>query len=186
MILLIDSYDSFSHNLRRLLETVTKHKVVVVQNDFVSKDEYMDCFSTWISKFDYLVVGPGPGHPAVDEDVGIIQWLFSHFKAHPESTIPVLGVCLGFQSLCYAFGNEIKKLPNVRHGQIFSIQASPSDLFGTEFLDFESVRYHSLGVLAEELNDEIITLATCLDESDTIVMAAKHKSLPLYGVQYLH
>lgn len=184
MILLIDSYDSFSNNLRRLIERETKDQVIVVQNDFIGPQEYETCFKDWISKFDYIVIGPGPGNPANNLDVGVISWLFNYFKSHPDECIPVLGVCLGFQSLCYAFGNDIKELDQVRHGQMFTIVPKACNIFGDNPVPFESVRYHSLGISVDDLNGEIIPLATCQDPPMQIVMAGCHRNLPLYGVQY--
>lgn len=184
MILLIDSYDSFSNSLRVLIENTTGKTVITVQNDFVKADQYLECFRTWISRFEYIVIGPGPGHPANQVDVGIISWLFDFYSTNPEESIPTLGVCLGFQSLCYAFGNDIKELDQVRHGQVFSIQPVSSPLYGDAPVNFESVRYHSLGILLRDLNDEILSLATCEDNNENVVMAGMHKHLPLFGVQY--
>lgn len=184
MILLIDSYDSFSNSLKVLIEDTTGKTVITVQNDFVEAAQYLECFRTWISRFEYIVIGPGPGHPAIQGDVGIISWLFEFFRMNPSESIPILGVCLGFQSLCYAFGNDIKELDEVRHGQIFTIEPVSSPLYGESPVKFESVRYHSLGILLRDLNDEILPLATCEDNNENVVMAGMHKRLPLFGVQY--
>lgn len=184
MILLIDSYDSFSNNLRALIESETGKEVVCVQNDFVQPNEYLEQFSNWISKFEYIVIGPGPGHPEKHQDVGIIHWIFKYLSKRHSEAIPILGVCLGFQSLCHSFGNTIEELDHVRHGQIFTIEPRACSLFGDNPEGFESVRYHSLGIRLEDLNDEIIPLATCKDNGIDLVMAGQHKSMPFYGVQY--
>lgn len=184
MILLIDSYDSFSHNLKRLIENETNEKVAVVQNDFVNASEYMDCFKKWTACFQYIVIGPGPGNPENKRDVGIIGWIFEHIRENPDDAVPILGVCLGFQSLCHAFGNQIKRLPRVRHGQIYQISTKNCELFEGFLATFPSVRYHSLGIHLNEMNDKIIPLASCDDDGDTIVMAGGHPELPLFGVQY--
>lgn len=190
MILLIDSYDSFSHNLKRLVEENTKKPVVTIFNDTFSAGEYEQAFDSWIQFFDYIIVGPGPGHPNNDADIGIIKWLYEKYDADPSRCIPTLGVCLGFQSLCSVFGNDVVRLDTVKHGQVYHIAPKSSDLFGTlkeELLPFPSVRYHSLHVNLSSLNEKIIALATCDEPNsfpDTVLMAGKHAELPLYGVQY--
>lgn len=185
MILLIDSYDSFSHNLCRLIEDNTNHEVVTIFNDTFAPQEYESIFHKWIRSFDYIVIGPGPGHPAQAADVGIIRWLYQHFAAHPEETVPVLGVCLGFQSLCYEFGNSVERLVHVKHGQIYDVKTVPSALFPKGTPHLPSVRYHSLHVPIDTLNSEIIPLAVCSEVGNgDILMAGSHRSLPLYGVQY--
>lgn len=184
MILLIDSHDSFSHNLRRLIEDNTSHRVITIFNDTFDPSEYDKIFQEWIQYFDWIVIGPGPGHPAQEADVGIVRWLYQHFKKWPKETVPILGVCLGFQSLCYEFGNPVLRLDNVKHGQVYQVYpTSASGLFsGTPF---PGVRYHSLHVEQELLNSEIVPLAVCTEDLGCqILMAGRHSSLPLYGVQY--
>lgn len=189
MILLIDSYDSFSHNLRRLLEDNTDKHVTTIYNDTFPPSEYEAAFNSWIKYFDYIVVGPGPGHPDVDADIGIVKWLFQHFRESPSLAVPILGVCLGFQSLCNEFGNKVVRLDAIKHGQVYQIQPRASELFGSsdaELSEFPSVRYHSLHVELTTVNDQIVPLATCEDteHSSALLMAARHVLLPLYGVQY--
>lgn len=190
MILLIDSYDSFSQNLRRLIEENTNKEVVTIFNDTFVPDEYEEAFENWIKYFDYIIVGPGPGHPSNDCDIGIIKWLYQRYELKPLESVPTLGVCLGFQSLCNVFGNEVITLDTVKHGQVYDIIPTSSDLFGTleeELSPFSSVRYHSLHVELSTLNDLIIPLAICNEPGsspDTVLMAGKHRELPLYGVQY--
>lgn len=185
MILLIDSYDSFSHNLCRLIEGNTNHQVITIFNDTFAPEEYERTFENWIRFFDYIVIGPGPGHPAERKDVGIIHWLYQHFASNPKETVPILGVCLGFQSLCLEFGNKVERLESVKHGQIYDVIAQPSDLFPSGTPAFPSVRYHSLHVRHDNLNENIVPLAICKEEDGgTILMAGRHKTLPLYGVQY--
>lgn len=184
MILLIDSYDSFSHNLCRLIQDNTKHQVITIFNDTFSPLEYKSTFENWIRFFDYIVIGPGPGHPADSSDVGIIHWLYQHFASNPHNTVPVLGVCLGFQSLCHEFGNKVERLENVKHGQIYQVKPVVCDLFADN-KPFPSVRYHSLHVRKETLNEEVIPLAVCTeDDGSDVLMAGCHRALPLYGVQY--
>ncbi|SGZ53461.1 CIC11C00000003861 [Sungouiella intermedia] len=189
MILLIDSYDSFSHNLSRLVENSTGKEVVTIYNDTFSPSEYASAFESWIQYFDYIVVGPGPGHPDIASDIGIVKWLYQHFLTSGERVVPILGVCLGFQSLCNETGNKVTRLDAIKHGQVYEMKPVASDLFGyseSDLASFASVRYHSLHVEISTLNGQIVPLATCDDSehSTPLLMAGKHTSLPLYGVQY--
>lgn len=191
MILLIDSYDSFTNNLKHLIEANSGKSVVTIFNDTFAKHEYASVFDTWIRHFDSIVVGPGPGHPANEKDMGIIKYLYRRFAQNPDDCVPVLGVCLGFQGLCQEFGNPVTRLDSIKHGQIYKIQPRTSDLFESD-IPFDSVRYHSLHVNMSTLNDKIIPLATCQETGQekyqtgqaTLLMAGKHAFLPLYGVQY--
>ncbi|KAK6199392.1 para-aminobenzoate synthase [Scheffersomyces amazonensis] len=189
MILLIDSYDSFTNNLASLLRQTTHQKVITIHNDAFPPDQYDTFYNDYLSYFDFMVIGPGPGHPANDDDVGIIKFLFEKFKyakqAQSQSVIPVLGICLGFQCMCYSFGNDISRLSDVRHGQVYDIIPDndiENLLFNDSMTGFGNVRYHSLYV--DEVNDEIIPLAYCYDNDSKVLMAARHSSLPFYGVQY--
>ncbi|KAG7661953.1 ABZ1 [[Candida] subhashii] len=186
MILLIDSYDSFTNNLAHLLKQNANQEVTTIHNDSFTPSEYEYFYNHFLPQFDYVVIGPGPGHPSIAEDVGIISWLIKRLKAE-EYPIPILGICLGFQSLCYEFGNEVMELDNVRHGQIYKIHPMGDDKLFAGLDGFGSVRYHSLCV--EDLNDEIIPLAYCYESQDDgsdrkILMAMKHRVFPFYGVQY--
>lgn len=203
MILLIDSYDSFTNNLSQLLIDNTGKKVITIHNDTFKPNEYEYFAQEFLPMFDYIVIGPGPGHPCNIEDVGIVRWILHYFNGtESDVTIPILGICLGFQCLCYEFGNEVKILENVKHGQIYDVYLlsldegndlyrSHSHLEALKF-KFPSVRYHSLYVDIDNLNDNIIPLAFCCEPNDVeesenhtkILMAAKHRNLPFYGVQY--
>jgi len=176
-ILLIDSYDSFTFNLKNLIEESTGDKVVTVHNDTLSADQ----LSKYLDLFSAVIVGPGPGHPANKEDVGIIPFLFD--GSISSCSVPILGICLGFQSLCLSQGCKVAKLSSIRHGQVYQVSHSNDELFSGLDQSFESVRYHSLHV--PKLCDSLIDLAYCNDDDDEkIIMAAKHKSQPWYGVQY--
>ncbi|KAI3405511.2 ABZ1 [Candida oxycetoniae] len=189
MILLIDSYDSFTNNLAHLIKNVTKKRVVIIHNDSFSPDEYESFFQQVKSHFEYIVIGPGPGHPALAKDVGIISWVINRIKkAGFENAIPILGICLGFQSLCYEYGNKVERLKEIKHGQIFKIHpVDKSELF-SDTIPFDSVRYHSLYVDSRNLTKDIVPLAYCYESSSDreskILMAMRIKELPLYGVQY--
>ncbi|CAI5759260.1 unnamed protein product [Candida verbasci] len=190
MILLIDSYDSFTNNLANLLEDSTTQKVLTIHNDSFSPDEYEFFYGNYLKLFQFIVIGPGPGHPSLSKDVGIISWLIQKFKLEKDKSkiVPILGICLGFQSLCFEFDNQVEKLIDVKHGQIYDVYpVEESELFPA-VKPFGSVRYHSLYV--PNTNDKIRPLAFCYEPNDKtanakeILMAIEVNGFPFYGVQY--
>lgn len=186
MILLIDSYDSFTNNLAHLLKENTNQEVLTIHNDSFKPEEYESFYEKYLPLFHYIVIGPGPGHPSIESDVGIISWLIKRFEKETDLSkiVPTLGICLGFQSLCYEFGNDVSRLKQVRHGQIYDIHPiDESDLF-PDIKPFGSVRYHSLFVGDDKLNGGIIPLAYCYEDDKKILMAMRHNKFPFYGVQY--
>ncbi|CAN3376701.1 hypothetical protein DIURU_000519 [Diutina rugosa] len=183
MILLIDSYDSFTNNLADLIAKATGQEVVVVHNDSIPPSDYATFAQDYLRNFDWVVIGPGPGHPANDSDVGIIKWLLDQYHDPTFVKVPILGVCLGFQAVCHAFGSDVERLDVVRHGQVFPLVVTDtSDLFAGGSSPVDVVRYHSLYV--PSIGDDLKQLAYCEDEGKAILMAVKHRELPLYGVQY--
>ncbi|AMD22540.1 HHL230Wp [Eremothecium sinecaudum] len=177
-ILFIDSYDSFSYNVVQLIRDQGDDiEVVVIHNNTFSSFEKI---RKYLDLFDALVVGPGPGNPVNGaSDVGIIEELFKS-----DIDIPILGVCLGMQSMCYAYGCEIKQLEKIKHGQACPIYLHPTadELFNSFESGYMSVRYHSLHVVS--LTDKVTPLAYCNDEDIEVLMAAKIVGKPWYGVQY--
>ncbi|KAI5955319.1 ABZ1 [Candida jiufengensis] len=189
MILLIDSYDSFTNNLASLIKNTTNQEVIIVHNDSFQPNEYEPFYNQIKKYFTYIVIGPGPGHPEIKEDVGIISWLIAR-NSKDDHPVPILGICLGFQSLCHEFGNKVERAENVKHGQVYDIYPFNDNELFEEDNHFPSVRYHSLFVDGSKLNNEIVPLGYCYEPTgDTrngkkILMAIRHKSLPFYGVQY--
>lgn len=105
-ILYVDAYDSFSNNIINLLRTsidANIHCVKIDDFDFC-KSEDQNSLGHYLSNFDAVVVGPGPGHPTRKQDIGWIEELWTLPDSH---LLPILGICLGFQSLCNAFGGEV-------------------------------------------------------------------------------
>ena len=100
-LLFIDAYDSFSNNIIDLLESVLLVKVTVIKIDDARFLRNADAFFHFLHDFDAVVAGPGPGHPALADDIGLIAKLWCLSDEHQ---LPVLGICLGFQSLCLAYG----------------------------------------------------------------------------------
>lgn len=193
MILLIDSYDSFSNNLIQLIASSTGKEVIRLFNNSVEPNEYLTFAQKYLKLFEYIVIGPGPGHPSFDKDIGIIGWLLKHCRQQ-NNIIPILGVCLGFQCLCQEFGCVVKPLESIQHGQIYRVHPVFHEKYNNELYPMHlqrqegilCVRYHSLFVENIE-NSSMVPLAYCNEhfpENYQILMAAKHRTLPFYGVQY--
>ncbi|KAG7712184.1 hypothetical protein KL930_000628 [Ogataea haglerorum] len=174
-ILLIDSYDSFTYNLRHLVENATGAHVLTIHNDSYDLPREKESLNKLVGSVDAIVIGPGPGNPDSAQDVGIIPYLFETF---PKT--PILGICLGFQCLCLAHGCTLGYLEHPVHGQISRITPiDKNSLFRDFDTDFDSVRYHSIYI--STVTDDIIPLAY---SEDQCLMAAKHAQNLHFGVQY--
>ncbi|EDR15802.1 uncharacterized protein LACBIDRAFT_301124 [Laccaria bicolor S238N-H82] len=176
-ILLIDSYDSFTHNLAALChQSISNSTIFIIKNDEYTLHE----LRPFLKYFSVIVVGPGPGSPDVSQDIGVVKDLW---KLDEEDLLPIFGVCLGLQSLSIEFGATLKRLRVVKHGQMSHVNHVGMDLF-TEVRPFQAVRYHSLHVdLAED--GEVKELAWADDEENgRVVMAVRHNTRPFWAVQY--
>lgn len=167
MILLIDNYDSFSYNLYQLIGQIDDD-INVFRNDKITLDE--------ISRLNpsMIVLSPGPGRP---EDAGLCIDIVKEFY----DKIPILGVCLGHQSICMAFGGVISYASELMHGKSSIISLSDDLIF--EGLDKEITvgRYHSLSLKDETLPKELKVIAR---SDDGEVMAVKHEKFNVYGLQF--
>ncbi|KAL9014069.1 MAG: hypothetical protein Q9173_001278 [Seirophora scorigena] len=135
-ILFIDAYDSFSNNIISLLET----RLEGVQVTTIKVDEEIPDFPAFLDSFDAVVAGPGPGHPANRKDVGLIPQLW---QLEDEHVLPILGICLGFQSLVIAFGGAVVRLPAPRHGVVRNVTHNNTSIF-KGIGSIAPVQYHSL------------------------------------------
>lgn len=165
-ILLLDSYDSFTYNLKDYLEQCGAH-VTVVMNDEMSLSELSSL------SFDGVVLSPGPKRP---EDSGILMEVINYYM----EKCPILGVCLGHQAIGCHFGIELKKMEAPIHGKVSMIHTSDHPLFDGMPTSFEVCRYHSLSLPQFEKDDlQVIALS-----EDHQVMALAHRQLPVWGVQF--
>ena len=164
--LLIDNYDSFTYNLYQLLGEVNGIPPVVVKNgaDWADID---------LADFDGIVISPGPGSPDRERDFGISA------QAILTSGLPVLGVCLGHQGIAHLFGGTVAHAPEPVHGRISAVHHSGEDVFAGLPSPYDVVRYHSLAV--QELPDVLEPLAWT---ADGILMGLRHRTLPIWGVQF--
>ncbi|UQD52354.1 aminodeoxychorismate/anthranilate synthase component II [Bacillus methanolicus] len=168
MILLIDNYDSFTFNLYQYLGELGED-VQVARNDQISLKE--------IEKLNpgAIVLSPGPGRP---EAAGICVDII---KAFYRKT-PILGICLGHQAIGYAFGAVIEKAGKVMHGKTSKLTHTGSFLFEYLPQPVEVMRYHSLVIQNGTLPGVFKILARSMDDNE--IMAIKHESCPLYGLQF--
>ncbi|MDX8148911.1 aminodeoxychorismate synthase component I [Lentzea sp. BCCO 10_0061] len=164
--LLVDNYDSFTYNLYQLLGEVNGQPPTVLRND-------VDWSSLHLGDYDNIVISPGPGHPNRQRDFGISA------TAILDSRLPVLGICLGHQGVAELFGGSVQHAPEPMHGRISGIYHNGEDLFAGLPSPFSAVRYHSLAVT--ELSDELIGTAWT---QDGVLMALRHRSKPIWGVQF--
>jgi len=166
-LLIVDNYDSFTFNLYQLVAEVLDTLPVVLRNDS-SWEEIAE------QSFDAAIISPGPGTPERETDFGISRRIIS------ETAIPILGVCLGHQGICYAAGTPIVHAPEPAHGRVSQIHHRGDGLFAGIPTPFPAVRYHSL-VVPDSLPECLETTAWT---QDGLVMAVAHKSRPHWGVQF--
>jgi anthranilate synthase component II len=168
LILLIDNYDSFTYNLYQYIGEIYLD-VKVARNDEISIDD--------IRKMDLegIVLSPGPGIP---ENAGICVEVIKEFG----DKIPILGICLGHQAIGYAYGGQVIRANIVKHGKTSRIEHNDNKLFKQIDSVISVMRYHSLIVDENTLPRELAVTAKSLD--DGAIMALKHKTHEVYGVQF--
>jgi anthranilate synthase component II len=168
MILLIDNYDSFTYNIVHYLAEIGREDVLVKRNDKISLAEI-----TQLNP-EAIIISPGPCSP---NEAGICLDLIKKFK----NTYPIFGICLGHQAIAQVFGANIIRADLPVHGKISKINVKNTGCFTGLPATIEATRYHSLIIERESLSDEFEITA---ETDDKIIMAIKHKSLPLESVQF--
>jgi anthranilate synthase component II len=167
MIILIDNYDSFTYNLVQVMMGQGAD-IKVYRNDEITVDDVV------AAKPDGLVISPGPCTP---KEAGISVELIQRMSG----TLPVLGVCLGHQSICAAFGGIISNAKSIMHGKTSMVRHEDAPLFRGMKNPFPAGRYHSLSVVRDALPAELIVDAWT---DDGEVMGMHHVEHPTYGVQF--
>ena len=168
MILLIDNYDSFSYNLYQLIGEINPD-IKVIRNDEMTVEEIAELAPS------HIILSPGPGRP---EDAGIIIEAAKTLGR----TIPLLGVCLGHQAICAAFGATVTYAKQLMHGkQSIAKLDTKSTLFRGCPQEAPVARYHSLAADAATIPEELIVTAQTADGE---VMAVEHREYPIYSVQF--
>ena len=167
MILLIDNYDSFTYNVKHYLSELGA-EVEIYRNDKITIDEIRHI------KPKAIVISPGPCTP---NEAGICLNLIKEFK----NTLPILGICLGHQSIGQAFGGKIIKCDQIMHGKIDSMKHFNHRIFKNIKNNFLATRYHSLIIDRNSLSKDFIITA---ETNNKIIMGIAHTQLPIYGFQF--
>jgi anthranilate synthase/aminodeoxychorismate synthase-like glutamine amidotransferase len=175
VILVIDNYDSFTFNLVQALQAAGA-EVVVIRNDAMDLGEVAAMADDPAADLRGIVISPGPGDP---DDAGISVGTIG---IAADRRLPVLGVCLGMQSMAAAFGASIVRAPTLVHGEATEVTHDGAGLLAGMPPAFMAARYHSLAVDPATLPPEL--RVTAMSEVDRVVMGIRHVSLPLEGVQF--
>jgi len=175
VILVVDNYDSFTFNLVQALQAAGAD-VLVTRNDAIDRAGVERLADDPGANLRGIVISPGPGDPdaaGVSVDAILVA---------ADRGIPLLGVCLGMQSMAQAFGATIVRAPTLVHGEASEITHDGAGLLEGMPPSFMAARYHSLSVDPATLPDEL--RVTAMSESDRVIMGIRHVSLPLEGVQF--
>ncbi len=167
MIAVIDNYDSFTYNLVQYLGELGE-ELLVLRNDVFTMEELA------ARKPQAIVISPGPGQP---DHAGLSLQVIERFS----SDVPILGVCLGHQAIGQQFGGEIVPAPEPVHGKPADVYHQGDPLFDGLANPFIAGRYHSLIIKRETLPAELKVVA---ETADGIIMAVRHRELPIVGVQF--
>lgn len=167
-VLLVDNFDSFTHNIAQTLGALGADVLVLRAND-------PGLAAALDGRPDAVVVSPGPGRP---EDAGVS---LDVIRSAPERGIATLGVCLGLQCAVVAFGGQVIQAPEVRHGKTSSIRHDGLGLFAGIPDPTVATRYHSLMAEASSLPADLVVTAR---SDDGVVMGLRHRHLPLEAVQF--
>lgn len=173
MVVLIDNYDSFSYNLYQLIGSIEPN-IKVIRNDEMTPEEVEAL------KPDHIILSPGPGRP---EDSGICKDVVQYF----QGKVPILGVCLGHQAICQAYGATVSYAKELMHGKqsAASYQTDTGCKYDSLFdgLGNEGTvgRYHSLSAVQDTLPEILVPTAYTADGE---VMAVQHREYPTYGLQF--
>jgi para-aminobenzoate synthetase component 2 len=175
MILVIDNYDSFTFNLVQALQAAGA-EVHVVRNDAIEVAAVAAMADDPAADLRGIVISPGPGDP---DDAGISV---GSVLVAADRGLPLLGVCLGMQSMAVAFGASIVRAPTLVHGEASEVTHDGAGLLEGMPPAFMAARYHSLAVDVATLPPEL--RVTAMSEVDRVVMGIRHVALPLEGVQF--
>jgi anthranilate synthase/aminodeoxychorismate synthase-like glutamine amidotransferase len=175
VILVVDNYDSFTFNLVQALQAAGAD-IRVVRNDAIDRAGVDALAADPAADLRGIVISPGPGDP---DDAGVS---IDTIRVAAERHIPLLGVCLGMQSMAAAYGAAIVRAPTLVHGEATEVTHDGAGLLAGMPPSFMAARYHSLAVDPSSLPAEL--RVTAMSEVDRVVMGIRHVALPLEGVQF--
>jgi len=168
MILIIDNFDSFTYNLYQLIGSINPD-IKVIRNNEMTVDEIENLCPS------HIILSPGPGYP---KDAGVCIEAVKTLKR----SIPILGVCLGHQAICEAYGGTIDHAKKIMHGKQSEILvANTCPLFKKMAGKVKAARYHSLAVKPNTLPENLLVTARTQDDE---IMAVMDKDYPVFGVQF--
>ena len=170
MILIIDNYDSFTYNLVHYVEE-HNYKVQVFRNDKITLQKIRKL------KPKKIIISPGPCTP---DEAGISIDLIKYFY----KKFPILGVCLGHQSIGQAFNAKIIKASKIMHGKVSTVTNKGSEIFKGLPKKFDATRYHSLVIKNNTLPEYFKIISDTIDDNKKVIMGIQHNKYPVYGVQF--
>ena len=170
MILIIDNYDSFTYNLVHYVEE-HDYKVQVFRNDKITLQKIRKL------KPKKIIISPGPCTP---DEAGICIDLIKNFY----KKFPMLGVCLGHQSIGQAFNAKIIKASKIMHGKVSTVTNKGSEIFRGLPKKFDATRYHSLVIKNNTLPENFKIISDTIDDNKKVIMGIQHIKYPIYGVQF--
>jgi len=169
MILMIDNYDSFTYNIVQYCRELGAD-LKIIRNDEMSVEEIEALHP------EKIIISPGPASP---DEAGVTLDVIRYFK----DKVPILGICLGHQSIAQVFGGDVVRAKNMMHGKTSTMRQSDScEIFKDLPREFVATRYHSLIVDKKSLPSEIVPTAYSTDDEE--IMALKIKDRDIYGVQF--
>ena len=170
MILIIDNYDSFTYNLVHYVEE-HNYKVQVFRNDKITLQKIRKL------KPKKIIISPGPCTP---DEAGISIDLIKYFY----NKFPILGVCLGHQSIGQAFNAKIIKASKIMHGKVSTVTNKGSEIYKGLPKKFDATRYHSLVIKNNTLPEYFKIISDTIDDNKKVIMGIQHIKYPIYGVQF--
>ncbi|MEZ2347791.1 aminodeoxychorismate/anthranilate synthase component II [Terriglobus sp. RCC_193] len=173
MVFVLDNYDSFTYNLVQYMGELGA-EMVIRRNDEMTPEE-IEALNP-----DHILISPGPCTP---QEAGVSIDLIKHYAGKRKRT-PILGVCLGHQALGAAFGGNVVRAARLMHGKTSQVHHDGRTLFKGIDQDMTCTRYHSLVVSPEGLPKELEVSARTQDPEGEVIMALRHRELPIEGVQF--
>ncbi len=166
-VVIIDCFDSFTYNLLQLVGTAGANPIAITSDQNIEKIEQ--------EQPDRIILSPGPGTP---DESGVCREVIERYAG----IVPILGVCLGHQTIVQTFGGKIVRLETPVHGKTSQITHTGTGIFDGVSPSFTATRYHSLTADTESLPENIRVTAT--SQNDGCIMAVSHTTLPIHGVQF--